>query len=459
MPRCVAQALGGAGPRAWPIRVGICLLLLLSACAGAHEPDPKPRRQTEAKRKRFAERPRAKAKPPNPETLAQLARRVGAKPQPIELFCRDRRCKKHALSRFFRKLKRVGNWKRGRARVLHLGDSHIAADYITRTAREELQARFGDAGRGFVVVDQPRAYGGRRVSKAGFKRDKMAETGQRGEPFGFAGMADTSIRAKATLEYSLKPEDDAVVVYYHASPKGGRFKVYMNKKLLGAVSTARKKPRAKGKRFQLPLPPAGFADTPRELRIVALDPDVRIFGISFEAKGPGLIYDSVGPVGADATSWYGMERKSLMRHVRDLGPDLIVLAVGGNDALAVRQGRRSLAEVKRDHRALLRRLRKAAPRATCLVWAPMDAGARTARGIASKSHLKQVRDIQRKVAKQSGCAFWDAWSAMGGEGSFGRWYRAGIMNSDMVHPRAKGGDLIGHLFATALLNSYKRPGR
>ncbi|MEO1232927.1 MAG: hypothetical protein AAFZ18_28940, partial [Myxococcota bacterium] len=55
-------------------------------------------------------------------------------------------------------------------RVLHLGDSHIAADYITRTVRTRFQARFGSGGRGFVHADQKARFGGRRLGRPGWDR-------------------------------------------------------------------------------------------------------------------------------------------------------------------------------------------------------------------------------------------------------------------------------------------------
>src|SRR5689334_16647667 len=43
-------------------------------------------------------------------------------------------------------------------RVLHYGDSHIAADLLTGALRRELQSRFGDAGAGFVLANKPYSY-------------------------------------------------------------------------------------------------------------------------------------------------------------------------------------------------------------------------------------------------------------------------------------------------------------
>src|SRR5262249_9677054 len=58
-----------------------------------------------------------------------------------------------ALTTFFAKLKRTAAREVGViTRVAHYGDSAVAADAITSTARRRLQDRFGDAGHGFVLM-------------------------------------------------------------------------------------------------------------------------------------------------------------------------------------------------------------------------------------------------------------------------------------------------------------------
>lgn len=54
------------------------------------------------------------------------------------------------LSSFFNKLKQLENQKRDRVQILHIGDSHIQAGYMTNYTRTLLQLRFGNAGMGLV---------------------------------------------------------------------------------------------------------------------------------------------------------------------------------------------------------------------------------------------------------------------------------------------------------------------
>ena len=57
-----------------------------------------------------------------------------------------------ALSRFFSALAKLEARQPGQTvTILHLGDSHIAADRFSGDLREQFQSRFGDAGRGMLM--------------------------------------------------------------------------------------------------------------------------------------------------------------------------------------------------------------------------------------------------------------------------------------------------------------------
>ncbi len=341
--------------------------------------------------------------------------------------------------------------RRDRVRILHLGDSHIAADYITRTIRERLQSRFGNGGRGFVAADQRTIYGGRRIKRTGWRRIRIVDKNGPGQAMGFASMKLISTKNGVDISYKLSSNEKEIVAYYLAHPGGPPLTISADGFELERFPTRSTKKESRALRVDVDLPPP----EPQSVSISADAPQAEVFGVSFEAKEPGLIYDSIGPVGADAAVYLTLDPDSLAQNLQALRPDMIVLMVGGNDALAVRKGVRSLEEVENQHLKLLERLQKASPQADCLVWAPMDAGEPLGRGrIGTKKYIPEIRDLQRRVAEKAGCAFWDTFDAMGGEGSFGRWLKKGIMNKDMVHPRSKGGDLMGHIFSKAFMQAY-----
>src|SRR5262249_22616598 len=155
------------------------------------------------------------------------------------------------------------------------------------------------------------------------------------------------------------------------------------------------------------------------------DAGVKLMGISFESGTPGIFYDAIGPVGADARVYLSLNQRSLREHLQALGPALIVMMVGGNDALAMREGKRTLDDVRTDHERILQALKDALPEADCMLWSPMDAGEMVSGHIESKKFVSEVRNMQKAAATKMGCAFWDMFESMGKDGAFARWHAAG----------------------------------
>jgi hypothetical protein len=60
---------------------------------------------------------------------------------------------------------------------------------------------------------------------------------------------------------------------------------------------------------------------------------------------------------------------------------------------------------------------------------------------------------QRRAAREAGCAFFDTFAAMGGEGAAGRWLQSSpqLMTSDLTHPTRRGSDRLARLLVRALV--------
>jgi hypothetical protein len=394
-----------------------------------------------------------KAPPPDAAHLDELAAHLHAEPFTVDDPCISDACPRNALDRVFARFDELDQTGEGTVRILHLGDSHVAADYITGTARKWLQYRFGSAGRGFIAVDQRAEYGGRRLHRKGWRRTRIVDAGRAGSPMGFAGMSIESRRPGAKADFRIEPEDAAVTIYYQTTTRSSAvLRVTINDTLIGELDTHRRDPQTMSRTFNLPPPKSGAsAET---LSLIADDAGVKVFGLSFESGRSGVFYDAVGPVGADARAYLALERKSFREHLRALKPDLVIVMLGGNDALAMRKGERSLGEVRADHERMISAIQDAVPNADCMLWSPMDAGEMVGGHVVSKKFISEVRNMQKAAATNRGCAFWDMFESMGGEGSFARWHHDGIMNDDLVHPRRDAGELLGHLFVTSLMDSY-----
>jgi hypothetical protein len=71
--------------------------------------------------------------------------------------------------------------------------------------------------------------------------------------------------------------------------------------------------------------------------------------------------------------------------------------------------------------------------------------------------LKKLIEAQRKIASETGCAFFNTFAAMGGAGTMGRWYHAQprLVSADFMHPMPAGAAVVGGWFESALVKSYE----
>ncbi len=108
-------------------------------------------------------------------------------------------------------------------------------------------------------------------------------------------------------------------------------------------------------------------------------------------------------------------------------------------------------------RQVIARIRQALPHASLLLMGPMDRGVMDGAGqIVTPESLETLIAVQKKVAAETGCAFFNTFDAMGGAGTMGRWYHAQprLVSGDFMHPLPAGAAKVGALFEEALVQSY-----
>ena len=84
---------------------------------------------------------------------------------------------------------------------------------------------------------------------------------------------------------------------------------------------------------------------------------------------------------------------------------------------------------------------------------PMDRGRRNGSGeIETMATIPEIVAIQRRVAHETGCGFFDTFRAMGGAGTMARWYAAQprLVSADFIHPYPAGGKQIAVAFTREL---------
>jgi len=338
----------------------------------------------------------------------------------------------------------------GVARVLHYGDSPTTADSITADVRSLLQEQFGDAGHGFVLIAKPWPWYGHRgveVHGSGWKIEAASQNRAKDGFHGLGGVSFTGMPG-AVSNIELETPHARVEMEYLRQPEGGIFSVSAGSALLGDVATAGDK----GPGFaQFPLP-AGATG----VQISVKSGSVRLFGASFEKDSPGVIYNSLGVNGGQVQMvlrYY--EPAQWTEQLQHQKPDLVVLNYGTNESSFANYIDTVYGKELRD---VIARVQAGLPGTPILIMSPMDRGERRSDGtIGTISTLPKLIDIQRKAAAETGCAFFNTYEAMGGEGTMGRWYamQPRLVSADFMHPLPQGARKVGLLLDQAIVAAYQ----
>lgn len=366
------------------------------------------------------------------------------------------------LAAFWRQLSAVEQGRRKEpVRVLWLGDSHTAADYMTDAARQVLTGAYGSAGPGFVRVGVPHYRHARARFETIGKWRRLPQQPSRRSPvldgvFGLCGMR-TVPEANASVRLRLhdpKLGADAVVQFtllYRLPPQAAlEVQLQGRSRILRADGAGAEAGPGEGKIVSVEGSPIrrlvleGRAKDELVVSHVAGAPE--IFGVFVEATSGGVIVDTCGIDGARVATPLAWDGAKWQAEVRARAPDLVVLAYGTNEAFDDAAPRRYGPE----YHKLLERLRAGAPELPCLVVGPPDAWDRAGR---VSPRLTEITEVQRAAAEELGCGFVSARELMGGEGSFTAWRNAtpALARADGVHLSSDGYERLGAELGEVLL--------
>ena len=370
-----------------------------------------------------------------------------------------------ALDAFFSALAAVEDGEPGRiARALHWGDSTIAADGITGTVRERLQARFGDGGPGFLAVHaDPRWQirpGVLRTQSGEWESLTITFGGAEEPRYGLAGNVSSTPgveEAQATLG-GLRVEGKRQPlhrfdVHYQRQPEGGTLSVVPRGHRGAVLKTA-----SEGVGDAFHELPASKGATTLWMKTHA-DGPVTLYGVALETAGPGVTWETLGVAGSSIGSMTAHQSKShLKSQVRRRAPDLVVYQTGGNELTYPTLLQGDGEKYEGSYLKVLDKLRAGAPDASCLMVGPLDQATRQRGSVVSKANLDRMIRVQKRTAERAGCAFWDARRVMGGEGGFARWlnHQPRFAWTDLIHLNSEGLELVGNSLADAIVAEYER---
>lgn len=358
----------------------------------------------------------------------------------------------NTLLHFYRKTESLINREQEKLSIVHIGDSHIQADYFSNQIRQHFndETLLGNGGRGYVFPCSMAAshnpytlaasYTGRWSGCQNIQASRTCS-------WGLGGM--TASTRDSTATFTVDPNSRT----QHKYPIT-RVKVYYDVQDVRSYSVKLVTPQG----LVLPqrINALGYAEfflpeptekvTFRLYREYLNQNTFTLQGISFENDNPGVQYHSVGVNSATVSSF--LRSPKLENHLTSLNPDLIIVSLGTNDAYTLRFDAN---KYKLNMAMLLQRIKHAVPYASIILTTPGDCALRNGRS--NPSNLAARSKIY-ELAEEANCAVWDLFNIMGGKGSVHKWFAQKMTARDRVHFSKKGYQLQGDLLYDALILDY-----
>ncbi|MFT6490739.1 MAG: lysophospholipase L1-like esterase [Parvibaculaceae bacterium] len=379
-------------------------------------------------------------------------------------------------------------------RILHLGDSHIAADNFSGDLAKLFHARFGDAGRGQFPAGEPFPYFRRQgftISATDGWQTVNSLSPQATGLFGLSGVRTTSAASHDLIRLRADTPDGFgnIELDVLQQPGGGSFTLTLDGTPLGpftthGTSTRLMRVNLNGKTAQtILLSPNG-------------DGPVSLLGMGSEKARAGVRYESHGIPGATLALMNKWDEAILSAQLSAMQPDVIILGYGTNEGFDDHLNMKA-------YRALMEEkivfLESNAPKASILIlgafsgnrlprwsqtaaWSqikniarkdlpcrPLELNERATYDILLQNQnmvlarwhepprLAQVRRVQKQLAQKNGLWYFDGQAVMGGPCGMHQWVQESPPRAygDHVHLTSLGAQSMARAFWDQLIRPYE----
>lgn len=359
-----------------------------------------------------------------------------------------------SLSAFFEKLYQQKKHSNEKISILHIGDSHIQADFLTNQIRSLLQTEFGNAGRGLVFPG--------RVGRTNEPLNIYSSTNMQWEskrivftdkllPIGIGAMTLRTVQPNGKISIrtinqgKLNYAFNKVTLFYQKDSSSYnlslRDSVNQDLAFVGSFSWDG---------FQnastVLLPYSVNKVDLQCLQPLPKQNQFMLFGVSLENQRHGVLYHSVGGNGAKFRHYLAAQH--FFEQTTVLQPDLIVVSLGTNEAIEYPYVDPQLEDQLNKFTELLS---KNNPNAKFLFTTTADFYKKRTRRNAG------VEIVRKKIiaaCDKNGWAYWDLYEVAGGKHAADKWKKNKLLQTDGVHFTKAGYALQGELFFQSLIKAY-----
>jgi hypothetical protein len=361
------------------------------------------------------------------------------------------RCNRWALDYFYESLYATSQ-KKGITRIGYFGDSIIALDKITSKLRTNLQERFGNSGPGFFHMAAMWKWSRHKqisLFSHEWKTEVILLPKHKRHFFGYGGVSarTTGPGARTVLKIrdGAQTAPTQMTVFYVRSLEGAKFHININGKRVKTVNT--RGPRVTGQIVTVTFEKGSVFEVE-----AGKGGTLELTGILLENHTPGVVLDSISLTGARLVHFANNNPAHLVTSITQRNPNLLIFHFGINES-DTRIGPNYEPKVA----AFLRNVKKGT-NLSCLVAGPSDKVKKKYGEYITKPIIHYIIKVQKKLAIEAGCAFFNTWQAMGGETSVVKWYRSRprLAIGDLTHITDAGGDLMGSIIYLELMKGYRQ---
>lgn len=357
------------------------------------------------------------------------------------------------LKIFFKKLQQLRSSGQERVSILHFGDSHIQADFLSGQVRRNYQKEFGNAGRGLIIPAKLARTNGpddvQSTSTVTWESKRMVFPDQP-LPIGISGITISTEDSSALLEINLKKTDDfdyranELTVFFRKDP--GSFHISfldsVNRSIAFAGAFTNEVPGSSS--VSLPYPTEKFKI--KALKTLPQQSRLTLYGVALSTKNSGIWYHAAGVNGAKYKH-FSLPTKQL-EQTPALHPDLIIISLGTNEALDFPF---IDSELEDQIKIFTEGLRQYNPGTALLLTTPPGTFRKKNR---TNPAVSKIRDRIIKFGEENGIPIFDMYGAGGGDAFASKWMKAGLMQKDGVHFTKSGYELQGDMLYLALTEAF-----
>ena len=358
----------------------------------------------------------------------------------------------HYIDPFIQKLVAQKIKNNQKINILHIGDSHLQADYITHTTRVALQKQFGNAGRGFIsplkISKSNEPFNYQTISPNTWKSLRCVSS-KNYQPIGLGGMSIKTEDSSAVIQIktyntdSLDYSFNKIILYQLKNDSTFAIQLY-DSTSTNFIST------------QLPELPYRSTFTSLKntsfIKIKATKTNINqtnltFFGVLLENGQNGILYHCVGINGAKYKDY--SKASDFCNQTTSLSPDLIIISLGTNESF---QKNYNSEVFYKEIDTLVAKLILYNPNSPILLTTP--ANSFYYHNINHNLPLISKTIIQFAIDKK--LAYWDLFSITGGQNSAIQWKKFNLLSRDGIHYTKDGYIHQGNLLTNAIFNAYNK---